>query len=68
MAAVGGVCEIERLFVQPGLRARIGLVIAGQHLDQGGLARTVLAHQRMDLAFGYLERHIVERLRARERL
>ena len=46
----------------------IGLVIAGEHLDQRRLSRAVLAYQGMDLARGDVHRDVVEGLRAGERL
>ena len=44
----------------------IGLIDPGHDLDERGLSRAVFAHQRMDLASPYLERHIIERPDARE--
>ena len=44
---------------QPHLPAA-GLQHACQHLDQRGLARTVLPHQRMDLAGVEVELHIAQ--------
>jgi hypothetical protein len=40
----------ERLAVEFGRGVAVGLVIAGQRLDQGRLPRAVLPHQRVDLA------------------
>ena len=49
-AGRGSVAEIERSAVDLGNAAGVGLVIAGQQLDQGGLPRPVLADERPDLA------------------
>ena len=46
----------------------VGLVDAGQDLDQGALARAVLADQRVDLAGPQVERHVVSACVAREPL
>jgi hypothetical protein len=40
----------------------------GEELDQGALARTVLADEGMDLARNEIERDVFERLRGREPL
>ena len=48
--------------------AGVGLIDAGQDLDQGRLAGAVLADQGRDLARVELEAHAVQRLHARERL
>ncbi len=45
----------------------VGPVRAGQHLDQGALARTVLAQQHVHLAAAQIEVHAVECDHARER-
>ena len=47
-------------------RAGVGLVDAGHDLDQGRLARAVLAEQRMRLARADVERDAAERPHARE--
>ena len=47
-------------------RAVVDGVLAGQRLDQGRLAGTVLAHQRVDLARPEHEVHLVEREDPRE--
>jgi len=49
-------------------RAGIGLVDAGQDLDDGRLARPVLADQRHHLAGAQIKRHIEERLHPRKGL
>ena len=41
---------------------------AGEHLDQGGFARAVFAHQGVNLAPAQGEIHVVQRLRARKLL
>ena len=46
----------------------VGLVHAGEHLHQGGLAGAVLAQERMHLAGADLEAHPVERAHAGESL
>ena len=46
--------------------ARIGLVDAGDHLDEGGLARAVLAGEAMDLCRADLQAHPLERLHPSE--
>ena len=52
------VCSAE------GDRAAIGLLRAGEDLEERRLAGAVLAEQRMDLARQHLEVDIVERLHA----
>ena len=54
--------------VQPRDARRVGVVVAGEHLDQGRLAGPVLAHERVDLARADLQGDVVERARAGERL
>ena len=49
-------------------RAGVPLVDPGEDLHQRGLARAVLAHQRVDLAGAQLEARVLERLDAREAL
>jgi len=48
--------------------AGVGLVHPGQHLDEGGLAGAVLAHQRVYLARGHGQADAVECPYAREAL
>ena len=48
--------------------ARVGSVGAGQDVDQRGLARAVLAHQRQDLPVRHVQRHVGECLDAGEGL
>ncbi len=48
--------------------ARVARMDAGQHLHQRGLARAVLAHERMDLAGTQIEVDLVQRLDAGEAL
>ena len=56
------VAERERLAVDPRLTvARVGLVVAGEDLDQRRLAGTVLADERVHFARGDVEADIVER-------
>jgi hypothetical protein len=46
----------------------VGLVGAGQHLDERRLARTVLAEQAVHLARAHVEVDTVQRAHAGERL
>ena len=48
--------------------APVALMHAGEHLDQCGLACTVLAAQGMDFALSYIERDAVQRPNAGEQL
>ena len=48
--------------------ARVGTVHAGDDLDEGRFAGAVLAHQGVDLARLQVERDVIERSNARERL
>ena len=66
MAAIG---ERRRdLLAAPADGAVVGLVGPGQHLDQGGLARAVLAEQTVHLAGLDVEVDAVEGPHAGERL
>jgi hypothetical protein len=47
-------------------RAGIGSFGAGQDLEQGRLAGTVLADQRMHLSSAHVERHAAQRMDARK--
>ncbi len=49
-------------------RPGVGLVVAGEDLDEGGLARAVLAEQREHFAAGGVEVDSAEHLDATERL
>ena len=64
---VGGPVDLRRLPVQKD-RPAVGLVDAGQDLDQRALAGTVLADQGVDLAGQESERDVVEGLCRREAL
>ncbi len=55
-----GVAEGDRTVLKQYLAA-VGLIGAGQDLDQRGLARAVLAEQRVNLARPHLEVHLVQR-------
>ena len=66
-AGVGGAVDLGRLAVERD-RAAVGLVDAGQDLDQRALAGAVLADQGVDLARDEVERDVVERLGRREAL
>ena len=66
MAACG--CAERDLLAVPGDRALVGLVGAGEHLDQGGLAGAVLAEQAVHLAGADVEVDAVEGPDAGERL
>src|SRR5262249_8990142 len=59
-----GTSERQRLAVEPHL-ARVGHDPAPEHLDQGGLARAVLADERVDLSGPDLEVDVRERPDAR---
>ena len=58
----------HRLAVNVQLPARIGGVVAGEDLDEGGLARAVLAEQPPDLTRTDGQGHVVEHDAAPERL
>ena len=61
----GGVDVVDRhLLAFDEDLALLGDVDAAQHLDQRGLARAVLAQQRVDLAGQQLEVHALKRLDA----
>ena len=62
-----GAADGDRLAGEQDLAA-VGLVDAGDDLDQRGFAGAVLAKQRMDFAGTNLEVHIDERIHAREGL
>ena len=64
----GGVAEAERVPVDGRLRTGVGVVIPGEDLDEGRLARAVLADEGMDLVGFQLEVDAVESLLARKRL
>ena len=64
---VGGPVDLRRLAIQKD-RPAVGLVDAGQDLDQRALAGAVLADQGVDLAGQEGERDVVERLGRREAL
>ena len=59
--------EADRAAIEQEL-ARIGLVDAGQDLDQGRLARTILAQERMDRAGAQFQGDIGQGHHTRERL
>ncbi len=61
------VAQGERLAAELGRRAGVGRVVAGQRLDERGLARAVLTDERVDLAGADVERRVDERLRRRRR-
>ena len=55
------VAERERLAVDPRLRRRrVGLVVAGEDLDQGRLAGAVLADERMHLTRSDVDADVVQ--------
>ena len=58
--------EHDRLAVELH-RPAVGLMDAGQRLDERALARAVLPNQRVDLAGAQLEGNVVQRLRRRKR-
>ena len=60
-AGLGGPVDLDDLAVEHD-RPAVGLVDAGQDLDQRALARAVLADQGVDLAGDEVERDVVERL------
>ena len=62
-----GVAHDNLLTLEDDLAA-IRLMHARQGLDEGGFARAVFAHQRVDLARLQVEAHLVQRLHAREDL
>ena len=64
---VRGPADLRRLAVEAD-RSRVGLMDAGQDLDQRALAGAVLADQAVDLAGQQLQRDVVERLRRPESL
>ena len=64
---VEGAADVDGLPVDEDV-ADIGLDDAGHDLDQGGLARAILAQERIDLAGHQLERDIVEGLDLTEAL
>ena len=66
--SVPELADLDGLAVEDDLRARVGMVVARQHLDEGGLARAVVTDQGVHLAGADVEVDVVERLRARERL
>ena len=68
VASVGHRGEVERLAVEPGERAGVGVVVTGQRLDQRRLAAAVLADERVDLAGRDLEGDVAQRPRAAEGL
>ena len=68
MALVGDGGHVERLALEPRLRARVGLVVAGERLDQRRLARAVRADEGEHLVLEDLERHVLQRARADEGL
>jgi hypothetical protein len=61
------VADVHRLAVDQDLTG-VGAVDAGHDLDQRGLARAVLADQRVHLARIERQRHILQRLRGVEAL
>ena len=67
LMAACGLAERD-LLAAPLDRALVGLVDAGQHLDQRGLAGAVLAEQAVHLAGAHLQVHPVERAHAGELL
>ena len=67
----GGVAVAEGeglVVVRPRLSARVRLVIAGEHLDEGRLAGSVLADESVDLAGLDGDRDVGQRDLSRERL
>ena len=60
--------EADRLAAPARSSPGVGLVRAGQHLDQGGLAGAVLAEQAVHLAGAHLQVDAVERAHAGELL
>ena len=60
--------RVHRIPVDGDRAARIGVVVAGENLDQRRLPGAVLADQRVDLAAHHLEVHVVERQLTRKRL
>jgi len=63
---LAGIRKADGHAVQPHLAAFVRLVYAGDDLDEGGLARTVFAHQRVDLALPQFKVYAVQRLDAGE--
>jgi hypothetical protein len=61
-----GMAELQHLVVDPGLRARVGRVHAGQRLDQGRLAAPVVPQQRVHGADGDVEVDLADCLDAWE--
>ena len=59
--AWAGPVDLDRLAVEPD-RPAVGLMDAGEDLDERALAGAVLADERMDLARHEVERHVVQRL------
>ena len=55
---VGDRRHVERLVVEPRLRAGIGVVVSGQRLDQRRLAGAVGADERVDLVRADVEAHV----------
>ena len=64
---IRGAVDLHRCAVEEDL-AGVGLVDAGDHLDEGGLARAVLPDERVDLPVLQVEMHVVQRFHAREGL
>ncbi len=55
---LAAVAEVHGLAVEHGARSGVGVVVAGENLDQRRLARPVRADQRVDLIGAHVERHI----------
>ena len=53
--------ELERAAVQFGLGSRVGLMVAGEQLDERRLPRAVLPHEGVDLAVIHGEVHVPQR-------
>ena len=66
-ASVRRAGDLHRFTVEPD-RPAVGLMDAGEDLDQRALAGAVLADQRVDFTGKEVERDVVERLRRREPL
>ena len=64
-AGLGGTVDLRRLPVEVD-RPAVGLMNAGEDLDEGALPGTVLADQRVDLAGQEIERDVVKGLRGGE--
>ena len=66
--AVAQLRYVDWFTVEPRQCAGVGAVVAGQDLDQRGLARPVVADEGMDLTGAHVEVDVVERFGPREGL